>query len=491
MACTEAPRRYFDKHISRAAERAVQRIHEQPPHRLQHQRLAPVLQRHHDRPAARRARRIIQRPEQPRSLGDERDNLLTVPRVVAQRNHVGPGGEQCARHLRRQTEPMRSILRVDDREIDRQTPSQSRQRAPQPSLAPIGRRRHPETVSSIQPPKRTMPRSVATASSDVVGANRHYVHLLCGEGTAQAETARQPRQGPVVEAAAVTQAPPAASNARSGISRMSGTSSSPIGRIVPKRSGTSTSPGASAEGQRLAAPWRHRQRHAVAPLVQRVQQRAEVDLVAQRPERRNDGAGGGGQSRSTWAASAAPQAAGSCRAAPSGLTRRPFGRVDVVMPREMEMCGAAMAVGVSSSQSLRVQVGARYRDQDPDSASSRGRCLLAPGMSYLTHRAAPPIELRDAPAHRQSLPRACAILFSLRPSFGSALGYGGAWRRLPGPAAACVFRTGRPPSAATPSPACAPRLIGPAAARTPSMRLFTSSAIASRCCSSPSWQPII
>ncbi len=48
-----------------------------------------------------------------------------------------------------------------------------------------------------------------------------------------------------------------------------------------------------------------------------------------------------------------------------------------------------MAVGVSSSQSLRVQVGASYRDQDPDRASSLGRCLLAPGMSYLTHRAAP------------------------------------------------------------------------------------------------------
>jgi hypothetical protein len=53
------------------------------------------------------------------------------------------------------------------------------------------------------------------------------------------------------------------------------------------------------------------------------------------------------------------------------------------------MCGATMAVGLSSSQSLRVQVGARYRDQDPDSASSLGRCLLALGMSYLTHRAAP------------------------------------------------------------------------------------------------------
>jgi len=53
-----------------------------------------------------------------------------------------------------------------------------------------------------------------------------------------------------------------------------------------------------------------------------------------------------------------------------------------------------MAVGMSSSQSLLVQVGARYRDQDPDSASSRGRCLVAPGMSYLTHRAAPPTLIR-------------------------------------------------------------------------------------------------
>lgn len=48
-----------------------------------------------------------------------------------------------------------------------------------------------------------------------------------------------------------------------------------------------------------------------------------------------------------------------------------------------------MAVGVTSSQSLLVQVGAGYRDQDPDRASSLGRCLLAPGMNCLTHRAAP------------------------------------------------------------------------------------------------------
>ena len=64
-----------------------------------------------------------------------------------------------------------------------------------------------------------------------------------------------------------------------------------------------------------------------------------------------------------------------------------------------------MAVGVTSSQSLRVQVGARYRDQDPDSASSLGRCLLALGMICLTHREAPPPLLRWVRGPRQCLPR--------------------------------------------------------------------------------------
>jgi len=61
-----------------------------------------------------------------------------------------------------------------------------------------------------------------------------------------------------------------------------------------------------------------------------------------------------------------------------------------------------MAVGASSSQSLRVQVGTRYRDQDPGRASSLGRCLLALGMYDLSHRAAPPFLCRAGPGSRQS-----------------------------------------------------------------------------------------
>ena len=60
-----------------------------------------------------------------------------------------------------------------------------------------------------------------------------------------------------------------------------------------------------------------------------------------------------------------------------------------------------MAVGTSSSQSLLVQVGTRYRDQDPGSASSRGRCLLALGMYDLTHPAAPRLLCRVVRVARQ------------------------------------------------------------------------------------------
>jgi len=60
-----------------------------------------------------------------------------------------------------------------------------------------------------------------------------------------------------------------------------------------------------------------------------------------------------------------------------------------------------MAVGASSSQSLLVQVGTRYRDQDPGRASSLGRCLLALGMYDLTHPAAPPLLCRVDHVARQ------------------------------------------------------------------------------------------
>ena len=77
---------------------------------------------------------------------------------------------------------------------------------------------------------------------------------------------------------------------------------------------------------------------------------------------------GGGTSRSTCSASAAPHAGSHAARAASICWRS----VRLALIRSAEKCGAAMAVGVSSSQSLLVQVGTRYRDQDPDRASSRG-----------------------------------------------------------------------------------------------------------------------
>ena len=102
------------------------------------------------------------------------------------------------------------------------------------------------------------------------------------------------------------------------------------------------------------------------------QQRPNVDLAAHRPEPGHDGAGGGGQSASTCAARSAPTAGSQPARAASARSRSArlaVGEIVYSMSERGE-CGAAMAVGVSSSQGLREQVGTGYRDQDHDRASS-------------------------------------------------------------------------------------------------------------------------
>ena len=65
-----------------------------------------------------------------------------------------------------------------------------------------------------------------------------------------------------------------------------------------------------------------------------------------------------------------------------------------------------MAVGVSSSQSLRCAGGRQIPRPRSRQSQLPGSCLLAPGMYCLTHRAAPPTLSRDAPGPGQSPPRA-------------------------------------------------------------------------------------
>ena len=57
-----------------------------------------------------------------------RDDFLAVPGVVAQRDHVGAGGEQRARHFGRQAEAVRGVLGIHHREVDAQARAQVGQR---------------------------------------------------------------------------------------------------------------------------------------------------------------------------------------------------------------------------------------------------------------------------------------------------------------------------------------------------------------------------
>ena len=110
--------------LRRAAERAVQRVHEQPAHRVQHQRLAAVPQRDGHRPGPRRARREVERADNPGLLRDVGDQLLAVPGVVAQRDRVGAGGQDGFGHVGRQAEAVAGVLAVDHHQVGAQVGAQ-------------------------------------------------------------------------------------------------------------------------------------------------------------------------------------------------------------------------------------------------------------------------------------------------------------------------------------------------------------------------------
>ena len=201
------PSRWRASSCCGGAERAIQRVHVQPPHRLQHQRLAPVRQRDHHAAAARRPGWKIHRAEQARRLRDKGNDLLAVPGVVAQRDHVRPGGEQRLRHVGAQPEAVRGILGVDDRQVDAQRRAQPRQ----------GRRHRLATGAPDHVAQEQDAHSILLAADDaplggdgverhVVRPDRHRVHLLRGEAAAEGKAARrQRRQRAVVVTTAIAQ----------------------------------------------------------------------------------------------------------------------------------------------------------------------------------------------------------------------------------------------------------------------------------------------
>src|SRR5439155_9484176 len=71
-----------------------------------------------DEAAARRAGRVVGRPQQQVLLADVLDDLLLVPDVVAGGQHVGPLLERLLGDLRRDAEAAGGVLDVDHAEVD-------------------------------------------------------------------------------------------------------------------------------------------------------------------------------------------------------------------------------------------------------------------------------------------------------------------------------------------------------------------------------------
>jgi hypothetical protein len=71
----------------------------------------------HRPPAARVARRVVRRPQQPRLAVEQRADLLLVPDVVAGGDHVHPELQELPHDLRRDPEAARRVLAVQHHHV--------------------------------------------------------------------------------------------------------------------------------------------------------------------------------------------------------------------------------------------------------------------------------------------------------------------------------------------------------------------------------------
>ena len=374
-------------------------------------------------PAARRAGRKIQRAQQPRVLGDVGDDLLAVPGVVAQRDHVGAGGEQRARHVGGQAEAVRGVLGVHHREVDAQRLAQPGQRGGHRLAAgapdhvadeqdahsfvpcrrsrrarsprrPAARRRGRPALRPV--PARHRPRPAGSAPATPPASGRSSPRHIPPDSRADRTPAAAPAGSPAPATVAV----------RPQTCRSVPAPSRRPGAKAERSTGCRALvfPAARSDGRARAAPAATAGCRSPGP-------------SARTPTPRRPA--GGGTSRSTCSASAAPQRRIPRRRAPpasagaaarlasirsAGIVRSRHGRWRLILP-EPACAGGRQIPRPRSRQS-----------QLP------GRCLLAPGMNCLTHRAAPPSQSRDAPGPAAISSARFASLPSRRPSFGSGTG---------------------------------------------------------------------
>ena len=78
-------------------EGIVERVHEEPAHDVDDENACAVARLDQVGAAARRAGRVIHRPEQPRLALDEDERLALVPGMVAERDGIGARGQESRR----------------------------------------------------------------------------------------------------------------------------------------------------------------------------------------------------------------------------------------------------------------------------------------------------------------------------------------------------------------------------------------------------------
>ena len=99
-------------------ERIVQRIHEDAAHGVDDQHAPAVLGLDQRGAAARRAGRIVDRPDQPRRAFDEDQRFLLIPGMIAERDRVGAGLDEFVVDRLGDAEAAGRVLAIDDDAIE-------------------------------------------------------------------------------------------------------------------------------------------------------------------------------------------------------------------------------------------------------------------------------------------------------------------------------------------------------------------------------------
>src|SRR5580704_11229205 len=113
-----APKRTSRQFAVYCGERVVEWIHENARHRVHDQHASAVLGVDQRRAAARRARRIIDRTNEPRRAFDENERLLLIPSMIAERDRIDADIDQFAIDSFGNAEAAGSILAIGHNQIE-------------------------------------------------------------------------------------------------------------------------------------------------------------------------------------------------------------------------------------------------------------------------------------------------------------------------------------------------------------------------------------